>query len=71
MGQLPTPRKRIQLMHSYHILTNDPVYSALASGLGTLAYALAFAAMRAEMVEVNDTSPDSSRPTIPCPAQAA
>jgi hypothetical protein len=42
----------------------DPVETILAEGPFTFAKALAFAAMRAEMAEVNDDCPESKLPTL-------
>ncbi len=52
-------------MSTSAIFTTDPVYSALMKGPGSFAEALAFAALRAEMVEVNDNGPSSTMATIP------
>ncbi len=53
--------------------TNDPIYSAITRP-GRFFDVLDFAARLVEMAAVNDTSPDSTRPTTPAPvaqAQAA
>jgi hypothetical protein len=52
------------------LLGLDPVESLLASREGNFAQVLAFAAARACCCELNDHSPDSTRPTIPAPSRA-